>query len=94
MTREEYARLSTASVAQGARCLSDFARAALMRAVEIREGAPAGLDPGLDPYQKLARLEQRLEAITEGLELLMRKLRVGAIADSPAARARNDESRH
>jgi hypothetical protein len=85
MTGEEYDKLRTASDAQGARCLSDFARTALLQAVET---GPAGLGPCLE----LAKLEKRIEALTRSLELLLRNPRPGPATDSASSRPRNDET--
>lgn len=87
MTGEEFEKLRTGSAARGARCLSEFARTVLLRAVEIPE-----VMPGPDPYPRLANLEQRIDAIAKNLELLLRKLRPDPATDSPASRLHNSET--
>jgi hypothetical protein len=67
MTDAEYRQARSASVARGARCFSDFARAALLEA--IQEPSPASCI--------LSALEQRMIAVESALGRLTDFLKSG-----------------
>jgi hypothetical protein len=79
LTGEEYEQLRIASAEQGARCLSDFARAALLRAKEAPECRAGESRSCTD----LTRLEHRIAAIETGLVALRRLLATDETPETP-----------
>ena len=70
VTDEEYDTLRDASITGGARCLSDFARAAVLQAASSTRAAHAG-EPAAVPH--MAGLDRRIAAIeTEVARLVNR----------------------
>ena len=68
LTAEEYESLRAACLAQGARCLSDFARRAVLESVKARSA------PEHDLLSRLASLEEKVTVlsgnVSEALALL------------------------
>lgn len=66
VTHDEYDKLRNASIARGARCLSDFARVAVMQAAEGTGGADeAEIDRRITAIEsEMARLANRMELQT------------------------------
>lgn len=69
MTDAEYLQARSASLARGARCFSDFARGALLQAMQDSETANCPLCPGGSMFvERLTALEVALRRLTESLE--------------------------
>jgi hypothetical protein len=66
LTQEEYERLAAVCAQKGAPSISDFARSAILRTVEL-ESSPAGA-----LNNRLAYLDQRLAQLEAGLRRLAR----------------------
>jgi hypothetical protein len=71
VTDEEFQRLKTASSLKNARCLSDFARSAILEVARTCESDRAPTDPVADRLQafdgRLARLESSILQIIEAI---------------------------
>jgi len=78
MTLEEHEQLKQASIQHGARCVSDFARAVLLRSAQPAQppDAAAGNPPcaytAIDSLDKrLSRVESDLDRLSDGLQTLL-----------------------
>lgn len=88
VTEDEFTRLRTASVENGARCLSDYARTALMHALEGCSDQPEGRAAGKGELQALGRRLGIVELTVAKLESLLstassvetQRIRIGAPA--------------
>lgn len=69
VTDEEFRRLKTASTQRNARCLSDFARSAILETARGTNGAPEPADAVTSQLQafdrRLARLESNLSRLLD-----------------------------
>jgi hypothetical protein len=64
VTEDEYEKLRSASVARGARCLSDFARVAVMQAAG---GAATSADP--DFHRRIAAIESEVARLANRFDI-------------------------
>lgn len=66
LTQEEYERLAAVCARKGAPSISDFARSAILRTVELESSPDSAL------HFRLAHLDQRLAQLETGLRRLLR----------------------
>ena len=71
VTDEEFRRLKTASTLNNARCLSDFARSAILDRVQVAGAAPEPNHPVAEQLEafdrRLARLESHMSRLFDAL---------------------------
>ena len=70
VTDEEFRRLKTASVTHNARCLSDFARSAILERVQAPPDAPAAEGPAATVADQLQAFERRLARLESHISRL------------------------
>ena len=80
VTEEEFNRLMEASVNNGARCLSDFARTAILVSLEKHQTQSTG---ALGRVDKVSSLMRRIEALERSLAKLERKDSVHRSSERP-----------
>jgi hypothetical protein len=68
MTDAEYRQARSASVARGARCFSDFARAALLEAIQEPSRASCGCDLASVLEHRMTAVESALGRLTDFLK--------------------------
>lgn len=74
VTEDEFTRLRTASMENGARCLSDYARTAILRALEDRYYHALGDGNGKDELQMLMQRLGLVERSIAKLESMLSRL--------------------
>ena len=86
VTREEHEKLRDIAATCGARCLSDFARDALLQAAH---GPAAGAEP-CAPAIAASAFEERLQVVEARLELLTKHFESAAVPDRSNSAEKSD----